>query len=341
MADISLTFPIPRPWLWIPPQWSHHLSPYMLNLLYKSKPRKNKKYHWKEVHWEGLTFRNPLGTAGGLDKNGQNIEAWWNLGAGFLELGTVTPLPQAASPGLILDRDIKGQALWNAMGFPNKGAQNLKRQILKSKKRKVCPSPIFVNIGKNRWTSNKDASQDYCYLIEQFSDIADGLVINISSPNTKGLRDLLHKDHLSSFLNPLFETYLKQKKSPPLLLKISPDLSEEDLDPIIRATENSPLKGWILSNTTKRRRLHSKFPQDYGGVSGAPLKGLAEKLLVLFQKKLGSSRSQYLIISTGGILNEKDVLQRLEMGANLTQIYSCLIFSGPKTFRKIGKKIQS
>ena len=287
-----------------------------------------------------MVFRNPLGIAGGLDKNGQNIEAWWNLGAGFLELGTVTPLPQAANPGRILDRDIRRQALWNAMGFPNKGAQSLKNQILKSRK-SYCPTPIFVNIGKNRWTPNADAHQDYCYLIEQFSDVADGLVINISSPNTKGLRNLLHKDHLRSFLSPIFETHLKQKKTPPLLLKISPDLSDEDLNHIIEATENSPLKGWILSNTTEKREPQSPFPKDHGGVSGIPLKNSSEELLIEFQKKLGTARSKYVIVSTGGISSEKDVLRRLELGANLTQIYSCLIFLGPKTFRKVGRKIKT
>lgn len=322
-----------KPWLLLPAKWAHSWSPFLLNALHKKKPHKNLKHHWKELSWEGLHFRNPVGTAGGLDKNGVNIEAWWNLGAGFIEVGTVTPLLQKQNPGIVVDRDIRLKALWNCLGFPNNGSLQLKNRLEGFPKNKRT-TPIFVNIGKNRDTPNEDAASDYIYLIEALRHVADAFVLNISSPNTKGLRDLFKKENLSQFLKPIFDT-AKKLNSPPLLLKLSPDLELSDLENIISATENLDLKGWILTNTTQERTNEMHFDKYKGGVSGEPLKQKSEKMLEDFVKLLGKNRFKYLIISTGGISSKEDILKRQDLGADLTQVYTCLIFQGPKFFKRI------
>ncbi len=334
MVD-NFSIKIKKPWLFLNAEWAHTMSPFFLNTLYGRPSKENIKFHWNELEWEGLFFRNPVGTAGGLDKNGANINAWWNLGAGFLEVGTVTPLPQAKNPGKTVDRDLPKQALWNCLGFPNLGSSQLLTR-LESYPKKERVTPIFVNIGKNRWVENKDAHLDYMYLIEYFNHVADAFVVNISSPNTKGLRDLFSKENFKSFMSPICETALKLN-SPPLLLKLSPDLTHEELENIISVTENMPIKGWILTNTTKWRSFDMNFDREKGGVSGLPLAPKSEKMLIDFQNLLGSRRSKYLIVSTGGISSEKDALKRLQLGADLTQVYSSLIFQGPSFFKKLAK----
>ncbi len=334
---------IKKPWLLLPVSWAHSMSPYFLNTLYGRPSKENQKYHWNELEWEGLHFRNPVGTAGGLDKNGVNINAWWNLGAGYLELGTVTPLPQAKNPGKTVARDNELKALWNCLGFPNLGANQLLTRLknypkgsIETPTKKPRITPLFINIGKNRWVENKDAHLDYIYLIEKFSEVADAFVVNISSPNTKGLRDLFNKENFKSFLSPICET-AEKLNSPPLLLKLSPDLNPDEIENIISVTENLPIKGWILNNTTQWRSYDMHFDREKGGVSGLPLAQKSEKLLIDFQNLLGSRRAKYLIISTGGIFSEKDIFRRLQLGADLTQVYSSLIFNGPTFFRKIAK----
>lgn len=322
-----------KPWLFLSPEWAHKLSPFFLNTFHNCKPKENLKFHWNELDWEGLFFRNPVGTAGGLDKNGVNVKPWWNLGAGFLEIGTVTPLPQAQNPGKTIDRDLKLEAVWNCLGFPNLGAGHLHKRLESFPKEKRI-TPLFINVGKNRWTENKDAHQDYIYLIDQFRDHADALVINISSPNTKGLRALFSEENFKSFINPICEAALKTK-TPPLLLKLSPDLETQELENIIKVTESSPIKGWILTNTTQWRSYDMNFDREKGGVSGKPLAAKSEKLLIDFQNLLGSQRPKHLIISTGGISSKKDVEKRLQLGADLTQVYSALIFQGPRFFKNL------
>lgn len=325
---------IKKPWLLLSAEWAHSVSPFFLNAVHGRKAKENSRYSWNEIKWEGLHFRNPVGTAGGLDKNGVNINAWWNLGAGFLEVGTVTPIPQAKNPGKTLGRDLKLQALWNCLGFPNLGANQLMKKLQAFPKDKRV-TPLFINIGKNRWTKNSDAHLDYIYLLEYFNDVADAFVINISSPNTKGLRELFSENNFRAFIQPICEK-AEKIKSPPLILKLSPDLELQELENIARATEDLPIKGWILSNTTQWRSPDMNFEKDKGGVSGKPLVTRAEHLLVEFQKILGASRrANQLVISTGGISSKSDVLKRLELGADLTQVYSALIFEGPNFFKKL------
>lgn len=328
-----------KPWLLLPVSWAHTLSPKFLKYIYNWRSTTSSKHKWGEVQWQHLKFRNPVGLAGGVDKNAENVKAWWHLGAGFVEVGTVTPFAQKPNLGQTVDRDLKSQALWNCLGFPNQGAQRIKARLQKLPARGQRPTPVFINIGKNRWTTNEDAHHDYSKLITRFYDLADAFVINISSPNTKGLRDLFQKEHLSAFLNPILQTYRSQPPTapapPPLFLKLSPDLADHELKNIIEVIQSTEIRGLILTNTTLKREPHMTFPTDRGGVSGAPLKALSQKMLIDTLQLLGAQRPEFFIISVGGIMSKDDVSERLALGADLVQVYSALIFEGLGFFNKI------
>lgn len=338
MVGKNLSSKWSKPWLLLPVSWAHSLSPKFLKLFYNWRSTHSKKDQWQNVQWESLKFRNPVGLAGGVDKNAENVKAWWHLGAGFVEVGTVTPLAQKANIGQTVDRDMGLKALWNCLGFPNRGSVAIKRRLKKLPPKGRRPTPIFVNIGKNRWTANEDAHFDYCRLLKDLHEVADAFVLNISSPNTKGLRDLFLKDNFSQFLAPILKTHKElPKPPPPLFLKLSPDLSATDLSNIIEVLKTTSIRGLILTNTTLERSDHMSFPKDKGGVSGAPLNSRSRKVLVDTIELLGMQRPDFFIISVGGIMNREDVHERLELGADLVQVYSALIFEGLGFFRKLRK----
>ena len=235
-----------RPWLWLPPHLAHDLSPHILPLLAALTPGFDNR--WSPLKWQGLYFSNPLGLAGGVDKNGSSLNSWKKLGAGFLEVGTVTPKPQKAFPGRILCRDKKAQALWNKMGFPNAGADALARTLGKFQKN---GTPLFINIGKNRWTENHRAFDDCLFCIQKLHSYADAFVINLSSPNTQGLRDLLETSRLKNFLSSLKNQMPGEAIDKPLLLKLSPDEDRDSLKGILEVSLDF-VHGWILTNSTKK-----------------------------------------------------------------------------------------
>lgn len=328
-----------RPWLWLPATWAHKLSPLALRLYGRSHPYQT--LTWAPFTWRGLEFHNRLGLAGGVDKNGETVPAWWTLGPGFVEVGTVTPEPQTANPGKVIDRDRASRALWNRMGFPNDGADALVKRL----KRLYQPhfTPLLINLGKNRTTPLPRAAEDYTTLMCKLKEVADIFVINISSPNTAQLRELHSRERLGEFLQTLGETQKALRaegQSRPLLLKLSPDLSDEDLDNVLAAcTQSEVIDGWVLTNTTLSRPAGSPFPSE-GGVSGAPLAALSEALLKKTLVRLGNTRRGKLIVSCGGVMSAADVRKRIELGADLVQVYSALIYEGPFFFRKIAKDIQ-
>lgn len=319
---------ITKPWLLLPPQWAHDLGPFALKLysLLHSGPTPE----WKSFTWNNLTFKNPLGLAGGVDKNAESLDEWWNLGAGFVEVGTVTPRPQSANPGKIMDRDMDRKALWNKMGFPSHGADEVFFNLRHYEQKKT---PVLVNIGKNRTTANEEAGEDYLYLIQRFKPQADAFVVNISSPNTKGLRDLQGKEALNKLLAPLVAASHSTDYKP-VLLKLSPDLNDENLEDALTVAVDLGIDGFVLTNTTLSRPQGSPFPSE-GGLSGAPLKALSGQILQKSLQILGKHRSGKLIISAGGVLTPEDVFERLQMGADLVEIYSALIFEGPGFFRNV------
>lgn len=321
-----------RPWLWLPAEWSHDIAPYALSMYAELFPEKNPEYRARK--WRGLFFRNPVGIAGGVDKTGSMVSSFWKIGAGFVEVGTVTPRAQQANPGKIIDRDISRTAVWNKMGFPNEGAQELALNIRNLTEHET---PVFVNIGKNRDTKNEDAVEDYLQcirIVEKYaSEKTDAYVINISSPNTKGLRELQSQNALDSLLGPV-----SASTSKPYLVKLSPDLNDDDLKHALDVSLKNKAAGFILTNTTLSREPGMHFSNE-GGVSGAPLAERSRRALTLCLNHLGKNREDLLIVSAGGVLNSKDVDERLQMGADLVQIYSTLVFNGPRIFKDLRRQL--
>ncbi len=320
-----------RPWLWLPPKMAHDFAPYGLKFwsLFSKKAQFSSKL---TVSWKGYQFKHPLGIAGGVDKQGKQVLAWQKLGAAFVEVGTITPEPQTPNPGTIILRESSSESLWNCMGFPNDGSQKVKKRLLKIQKK--IHIPIFLNIGKNRNTPNEAAHEDYLKGLESFKDITSIFVLNISSPNTKNLRELLEFENLKKFLSPLQE--YKDKHKLQFLLKLSPDMALNSLDSLVIAAEDLGVDGWVLTNTTSTRPggAHS-FPKDRGGVSGQSLKPLSVKFLKEFhQVCLKYPKKDRLVISAGGVAELSDWKERAASGAHLAQVYSALIFKGPSFFKK-------
>lgn len=328
-------FSLNKIYLQIPAQLAMDLSGIFLKI--RGLVCKKKAYKWRSQTWKGLYFSNPVGTAGGLDKSGAHTKGWWTYGPGFIEVGTITPKPQKANSGPIIKRDIPNQALWNHMGFPNPGwkkaVQNLK-SISKSRH-----TPCFISIGKNRSTPLEDAVKDYLFLIEKLHPFADAFTVNLSSPNTAGLRQLLRPEALYPFLDTLKKSLRALTSPPPLLLKLSPDLSDEDFLKVIDESEKAGIDGWIVCNTTLDRTGSSLPP--HGGLSGAPLAKRSKHLLSLLSQFLGDRKKSKLLISSGGVMNKQDVLERLNLGADLVQVYSILVFEGPSFFEKIQESPRS
>ena len=313
---------------------------------------------WSSFHWKGLYFENPLGTAGGVDKNALHIQDWQRLGAGFVEIGTLTPRTQKPHPLKILDRSLKHSSLWNNMGFPNRGLKFVKEKLsaleakaqdaktqLAARGQLATPlssPPLFINIGKNRKTANPLAVEDYKKCIRELKTFAKVFVINISSPNTKGLRELFAPSLLPGFLKSIKGCAKVDDRNIPLILKLSPDETEEDFIRIMDQSLNEGIDGWCLCNSTNESALRDIFKAQAGGVSG---KLLAKKSLKLLQKAKNwldqKGAKDKLLISCGGVLTAEDVLERLQEGADLVQVYSALVFKGPGFFHSVFKELSS
>lgn len=322
-----------KPWMLLSPKRAHDLMPIGLQLL--SAFRETHIPVWSPFTWRGLEFKNRLGIAGGVDKDGELIEEWWTFGPGFIEIGTVTPKPQGPNDGRIVDRDLAHRALWNRMGFPSKGAWYVRANLTDLPKERA--TPIFVNIGKNRTTSNEAAVNDYIECIDIIGDLADAWVINISSPNTPGLRDLFKPEKFHPFLEAIIEARtMRTRRRAPVLLKLSPDLSAEDLEFVIATAVKLGIDGFIATNTTLAREPGLKFPNE-GGVSGQPLAKRSKEVLRQLIALLGSARHDFLIVSVGGVMDTEDVRERISLGADLVQVYSTLVFEGPWFFSRVAE----
>lgn len=321
-----------KPWLWLPPQLAHDLSPLAIDLY--SHFFDDRTPEWGSFTWNGLRFKNRLGLAGGVDKNAEHLKAWQRLGCGFAEVGTITPLAQEPNPGKIFDRSIEEMALWNKMGFPSQGADEAFYNLRAA--RTETKLPILINIGKNRSTTNANAADDYCTLIERFHELADAFVVNISSPNTKGLRDLANRESLELFLKPVMQVQDEIGLKKPVLLKLSPDMPAEDLKRIVDVAIQNYVDGFVLTNTTLARETAQSFPPE-GGLSGKPVSALSKLALKTVIDHLGSEKPKKLLISVGGVMTVDDVFERISLGADLVEVYTTLIFSGLNFFRKVEK----
>ena len=284
---------------------------------------------WRSFQWGDMQFPNPLAPAGGVDKSARQLRAWWALGAGFIEIGTVTPLPQKPNKGSILRRNLKEKALWNYMGFPGDGLKAVCGR-LKQLNNRPRWTPIFANIGKNRDTALDKAHEDYIQCISELYPYVDAFVINISSPNTENLRNLSTPSHLRILLSAINSYLFSMKKRKPVFVKWSPDMDEKDFLNALDQAGECGVEGHIICNSSQvlGRNLQGAFPK-YGGVSGRPLTAIAREKLILAHNHLSFDRKKYLLVSSGGVLTPKDVFERLDMGADLVQVYSALIFDGP------------
>ena len=288
-------------------------------------------WSWRPFEWNGLKFQNRFGAAGGLDKNAQLIETMPRLASGFHEVGTVTPRPQAQNPGRVLMKDPCRQNLWNALGFPNLGMIECYHSIANAER----VQPLFVNIGKNRDTPLERAHQDYTTLTRKLNALADVFVVNVSSPNTQGLRQLQSPQLLHELIDAVLQYSTK-----PVLLKLSPDLHWTDFQEVLPAAVHWGVQGFVLTNTTLFRHPTSTFPLN-GGLSGSDLRSLSRFALKESLNILGDLRKRLLIVSVGGIDSVEEMTWRLENGADLIQTYSAFAFRGPFLFVDWIKALQA
>ena len=273
----------------------------------------------------GKTFHNPIGLAAGFDKNGEYIKAMPSLGFGFTEIGTITPKPQAGNARPRLFRLVEERSIQNAMGFNNRGAEFMLEQLNSVKN---FDYPIGINIGKNKLTSEEDALNDYQVLLETFKDSGDYIVINISSPNTPGLRDLQNE----KFITDLF-SMAKEISTQAIFLKIAPDMEAKDAIELCHSAVNAGAAGIIATNTTIDYTL-TPNAKDFGGISGALLREKSYELFKAIGKEL---HDKTLLISVGGIETAEDAYRRVKAGASLIQIYSMLIYNGPVMIKEINE----
>ncbi len=285
----------------------------------------------------GLSFENPVGLAAGLDKNGEYIDSLASLGFGFLELGTVTPLSQKGNSKPRVFRLPKDNAIINRLGFNNKGVKNLVLNIQSSKFFQNREGILGVNIGKNADTPFEKAEEDYVFCLRKIYPFADYITINISSPNTKNLRQLQNSLRLNNFLMILKNEQKilsdKFKKYVPLALKLSPDLDNEEIKMIAKVVIKNKIDSIIVSNTTIKREMIYKnfYSNQVGGLSGEPLFKISNNVIKKFFNELGN---EIPIIGVGGIMNGNDAKLKINCGASLVQIYTGLIYKGPSIVRE-------
>ena len=280
----------------------------------------------------GLRFKNPVGLAAGFDKDAKLYEELSNFGFGFIEIGTLTPVGQEGNPKKRLFRLKEDSAIINRMGFNNGGVKEAVERLKKNK-----GVLIGGNIGKNKLTPNEDATSDYEICFEALFDYVDYFVVNVSSPNTPNLRELQEKEPLKQLLNTLQNKNLAKPKQKPILLKIAPDLTNEQLLDIIEIVNETKIAGVIATNTTlSREGLRSENKSEMGGLSGKPLTSRSTEVIRFLSEK--SNRS-FPIIGVGGIHSAHDALEKLEAGASLVQLYTGFIYEGPKLIKEINKAL--
>jgi dihydroorotate dehydrogenase len=280
------------------------------------------------VNLFGLTFKNPVGLAAGFDKDAQFFNEMGALGFGFVEIGTVTPLPQEGNPKPRLFRLKPDSAIINRMGFNNEGVTAVAKRLAK---RKISDNLIIGgNIGKNKWTPNEKANDDYIKVFKELYPYVDYFAVNVSSPNTENLRALQDKEPLLKLLGELKRLNVELQSPKPILLKIAPDLSNDQLDDIVEIALSLPLDGIIATNTTISRQGLITSPEvvreiGAGGLSGKPLTKRSTEVIRYLNQKLGGSIP---IIGVGGIHSTEDALEKLAAGASLIQLYTGFIYEG-------------
>ncbi len=320
----------------IPAEKAHDLTIKALKsgVFPRSKIVENKRLN---THVLGLTFPNPVGLAAGFDKNAEAVAGLFALGFGFVEVGTVTPKPQEGNPQPRVFRNVKTASVINRMGFPNEGLEVFKNNIqLYRHKANKTGYPVGLNIGMNKDQTAPEA--DYTLLIKELGLYADYLTINVSSPNTPGLRDLQAPEFLKPFLSALIKEKQALSNNPPLLVKLAPDLDDQQITEIAKVLVEVGIDGVILTNTTLDRPdiLPQSFAGEKGGLSGALVKDKSTAVISKFYKAMNGSVP---IIGVGGVSSALDVVEKMRAGASLVQLYTGLVYGGPNLPSKICQDI--
>ncbi len=329
-----------------PPEAAHRLTVLLLDIASALPPFRALLRRWFTPAGPGLThevmglrFANPVGLAAGFDKDARHLRGLSCLGFGFIEVGTVTPLPQSGNPTPRLFRLPTDAALINRMGFNNEGLEALTRRLERWRARYPAGNGPVIggNIGKNKATSNEQAADDYLRCFEALFPVVDYFVVNVSSPNTPNLRALQEKEPLTRLLQHLQEKNKAQAAPKPILLKIAPDLTDGQLDDIAEIVRSTELTGVIATNTTIDRSALRLAPSAVeaigaGGLSGAPLRRRATEVIRYLRSKLGP---QPVIIGVGGIDSAEAAQEKLDAGANLVQVYTGLVYEGPGLVKAI------
>lgn len=329
------------------PEKAHHFSMNAMQKICKTSIGKSLmssiftyKNNALEKNIWGLHFKNPVGLAAGFDKNADYLNELQTLGFGFVEIGTVTPKPQPGNEQPRLFRLRQDKALINRMGFNNDGVEIVKTRLeLFHKHKKNNNLIIGGNIGKNKSTSNENAWKDYLICFNELFEVADYFVVNVSSPNTPGLRELQDKESLRKIFTELKNMNLQKSKQKPVLLKIAPDLSIDQLNDIVYLADEIQLDGLVATNTTiSRASLQTNKEKiekiGNGGLSGKPLKERSQEILEYLSAHL---INKIPIIASGGIFTSEDAQQRLSCGADLVQVYTGFIYQGPSIAKDICK----
>ena len=319
----------------LPPELAHRLALDSLNFIHKIGILNlfYKKPELETFSFAGMNFRNRLGTAAGLDKNGDYIDCWGELGFGFLEVGTVTPIQQYGNSKPRVFRNFQDESIINRLGFNNKGVDHL----VKNLKSRSFKGIVGVNVGANKKSKGEQRVKDYLYCIEKVYKYADYMTVNISSPNTPNLRDLHNMDNLSDLVLSIEDKVKELNIDIPFFLKISPDETNDSIDNIIKTVESSFFEGIIATNTTidKTNLTNKKFNNIEGGLSGRPLMDRSTETIKAIKSK---SDKEIPVIGVGGVMNAADFNKKLDAGSELVQIYTGFVIKGPNILSDILKK---
>ncbi|MBL4626157.1 MAG: quinone-dependent dihydroorotate dehydrogenase [Pelagibacteraceae bacterium] len=327
-------FSVLRPFLFkLDPETTHDLA--IKSLKFNYLPRKMFEVEDEQIlniELLGKNFPNPIGLAAGFDKSGEVYNSLLKFGFGFIEIGTVTPLKQFGNPKPRIFRLEDDSALINRLGFNNDGIEIIKNRIKSEKKKGV----VGINIGPNKNT--KDQKNDFCIGLKNFFDIADYITVNISSPNTEGLRDFHDRGKLEDLLLALNKIKSENKINIPLLLKISPDIKDNQISEIADTAIKNDISGIILTNTTNsnKDKLISDFKKEEGGLSGEPLQQISTNMIKKFYKQLNG---KIPIIGVGGVNSGKSAYEKIIAGASLLQLYTGLVYKGPSIVKNIKKEL--
>ena len=319
----------------LPPELAHRLALDSLNFIHKIGILNlfYKKPELETFSFAGMNLRNRLGTAAGLDKNGDYIDCLGELGFGFLEVGTVTPIQQYGNSKPRVFRNFQDESIINRLGFNNKGVDHL----VKNLKSRSFKGIVGVNVGANKKSKGEQRVKDYLYCIEKVYKYADYITVNISSPNTPNLRDLHNMDNLSDLVLSIEDKVKELNIDIPFFLKISPDETNDSIDNIIKTVESSFFQGIIATNTTidKTNLSNKKFNNIEGGLSGRPLMDRSTETIKAIKSK---SDKEIPVIGVGGVMNAADFNKKIDAGSELVQIYTGFVIKGPNILSDILKK---